>query len=265
MRPSGHSRSGPRESRATCLYRIAERASDRCAAPTACQTRCNAGRRGRRRWTAVPRRQSPAVRPARRASLRSAARPVLRFDLAGMGDSGGEFAGFERSARGHPRGDRCAPANGYACARRVSLGSVRRRVVGAHVCGRIHGSHTWCCSIPGCAPARARRRRILDGYYGRKVRSRGFWRRMAGDPVAMYRAAAGLIGNLRRARQVPWRERRRRRRRRSLPQPDAGGCDPLQRAHARAAERQRHGRHRVRAASSSDPMTGEARFNRRAS
>ena len=31
-------------------------------------------------------------------SLAALGTPVLRFDLAGMGDSGGKFAGFERSA-----------------------------------------------------------------------------------------------------------------------------------------------------------------------
>ena len=43
----------------------------------------------------------------------------------------------------------------------------------------------------------------LDGYYGRKLRSPGFWRRMATDPSAVLKAAGGFLSNLRLARQAP--------------------------------------------------------------
>ena len=132
--------------------------------------------------------------------------PVLRFDLAGMGDSGGEFAGFERSA----------PDIRAAIDALQRLDTHVQDVCLWGLCDGASSALMYACQDPrvthlvllnpwvrtsaGLAQA------YFDAYYGRKVRSPGFWRRMAGDPVAMYRAAAGFIGNLHRARQVPWRE-----------------------------------------------------------
>jgi pimeloyl-ACP methyl ester carboxylesterase len=43
----------------------------------------------------------------------------------------------------------------------------------------------------------------LEGYYRRKFRSPGFWRRMAKDPSAVLKAAGDFLSNLRLARQAP--------------------------------------------------------------
>ena len=127
--------------------------------------------------------------------------PVLRFDHKGMGDSSGEFTGFE-----HAAADIRAAIDALQCGER----SVREVCLWGLCDGASAAlmyapqdprvSHLvlvnpWVRTSAGQAQA------YLDGYYGRKLRSRGFWLRMAGDPSAVLRAASGFLWNLRLARQ----------------------------------------------------------------
>jgi exosortase A-associated hydrolase 1 len=128
--------------------------------------------------------------------------PVLRFDLAGMGDSGGQFAGFEHSA-----GDIRAAID--------TLQQLDRSVRDVCLWGLCDGAsaalmyvpkdprvthlvlvNPWVRTSSGQAQA------YLDAYYGRKLRSRGFWRRMAGDPSAALKAAGDFLSNVRKARRA---------------------------------------------------------------
>ena len=129
--------------------------------------------------------------------------PVLRFDLAGMGDSDGEFAGFERSAA-DIRAAIDALQQGERTVREVCLWGLCDGASAAlmYVPQDPRVSHLvlvnpWVRTSAGQAQA------YLDGYYGRKLRSRGFWRRMAGNPSAVLRAAGGFLSNLRLARWTP--------------------------------------------------------------
>lgn len=129
--------------------------------------------------------------------------PVLRFDLAGMGDSGGEFAGFERSA-----GDIRAAIDTLQqlehSVREVCLWGLCDGASAAlmYVPADTRVSHLvlvnpWVRTSSGQAQA------YLDAYYGRKLRSRGFWRRMASDPTAVLKAAGGFLSNIHKARRAP--------------------------------------------------------------
>jgi exosortase A-associated hydrolase 1 len=129
--------------------------------------------------------------------------PVLRFDLAGMGDSDGEFAGFERSAA-DIRAAIDALQHGERSVREVCLWGLCDGASAALMyapqdprVSHLVLVNPWVRTSAGQAQA------YLDGYYGRKLRSRGFWRRMAGDPSAILKAAGGFISNLRLARQTP--------------------------------------------------------------
>ena len=129
--------------------------------------------------------------------------PVLRFDLAGMGDSDGEFAGFERSAA-DIRAAIDALQRGERGVREVCLWGLCDGASAALMyapqdprVSHLVLANPWVRTSAGQAQA------YLDGYYGRKLRSRGFWRRMAGDPWAILKAAGGFISNLRLARRTP--------------------------------------------------------------
>ena len=129
--------------------------------------------------------------------------PVLRFDLAGMGDSGGEFAGFERSAadiraaidalQQAERNVRDVCLWGLCDGASAALMYVRQDPRVSH----LVLVNPWVRTSAGQAQA------YLDAYYGRKLRSLGFWRRMAADPSAVLKAAGGFLSNLRLARQAP--------------------------------------------------------------
>ena len=135
-------------------------------------------------------------------SLAARGTPVLRFDLAGMGDSGGEFAGFERSAvdiraaidalqqTEHNVRDVCLW--GLCDAASAALMYVRQDPRVSH----LLLVNPWVSTGAGQAQA------YIDAYYGRKLRSPGFWRRMATDPSAVLKAAGGFLSNLRLARQA---------------------------------------------------------------
>ena len=129
--------------------------------------------------------------------------PVLRFDLAGMGDSGGQFAGFERSAADIRAAidtlQQLDPSVRHVCLWGLCDGASAALM---YVPGDPRVTHLvlvnpWVRTTSGQAQA------YLDTYYGRKLRSRGFWRRMAGDPSAMLKAAGGFLSNVRKARLAP--------------------------------------------------------------
>jgi len=136
-------------------------------------------------------------------SLAARGTAVLRFDLAGMGDSNGEFAGFERSAadiraaidalQQAERNVRDVCLWGLCDGASAALMYVRQDPRVSH----LVLVNPWVSTSAGQAQA------YLDAYYGRKLRSPGFWRRMAGDPSAALKAAVGFVSNLRLARQVP--------------------------------------------------------------
>lgn len=135
-------------------------------------------------------------------ALAACGTPVLRFDFAGMGDSSGEFAGFERCG---------ADIRAAIDALQAELPQVREVCLwglcdGAsaalmYACEDTRVTHLvllnpWVRTDAGQAQA------YLDAYYGRRLRSAAVWRRMLAEPAAILRAAAGYVANLRRARAV---------------------------------------------------------------
>jgi exosortase A-associated hydrolase 1 len=127
--------------------------------------------------------------------------PVLRFDLAGMGDSGGESTGFERTA----------PDIRAAIDALQSLEPDLRSVCLWGLCDGASAALIYACDDarvshlvllnPWVRTSIGQAQAYLDGYYGRKLRSAGFWRRMSRDPTAMVPAMAGYLANLRAARR----------------------------------------------------------------
>ena len=172
--------------------------------------------------------------------------PVLRFDLAGMGDSDGEFAGFERSAA-DIRAAIDASRRGTQRARSVSMGTLRWRIRRADVCpagsagvasgtGESLGAHE---RGPGSGVSRrvlrpeAPQPRILERIGGSLGHLEGR-RRFHLEPPP--------------ARQTPER-RRTATGTTSISRADAGRRPHVQGPGAPAPERQGHGGHRIRMAS----------------
>jgi exosortase A-associated hydrolase 1 len=129
--------------------------------------------------------------------------PVLRFDFAGMGDSSGEFAGFER-VDGDIRAaidflQATDPTTSGVCLWGLCDGASAALMYASQDPRVTHLVllNPWVRTSEGQAQA------YLDVYYGRKLRSSGFWLRMLGNPSALLRAVAGFLANLRLASRAP--------------------------------------------------------------
>jgi exosortase A-associated hydrolase 1 len=128
--------------------------------------------------------------------------PVLRFDLAGMGDSEGAFAGFERCAA-DIRAAISALQRGQHTVREVCLWGLCDGASAALIYAPQDPRVTQLVLVnPWVRTSAGQAQAYLDGYYGRKLRSRGFWRRMVGDPSAVVKATGGFLSNLLLARQT---------------------------------------------------------------
>ena len=131
--------------------------------------------------------------------------PVLRLDLAGMGDSGGEFRGFEHSA----------PDIRAAIDLLQHHEPQVREVCLWGLCDGASAALMYACQDPRVTQlvllnpwvrtTEGQAQVYLDAYYGRKLRSLGFWRRMFFHPAAIARAASGYLSNVRSARRTPSR------------------------------------------------------------
>lgn len=169
--------------------------------------------------------------------LAEAGVPTLRFDIRGMGDSGGLFAGFEGC------GDDIAAAVDALAERvpgldRVVLWGLCDGATAAafHMAAardpRIAGAvllNPWARSDRTEAAARARH------YYGRRLFSAAFWRKLAGGGVALGPAVRGAAASAQAALMA------RLGRRRSASESGAaldlaGGAAPLPERLARAME-----------------------------
>ncbi len=122
--------------------------------------------------------------------------PVLRFDQAGMGDSAGDFAGFE-----HVDDDiRAAidelqtrdPALSGVCLWGLCDGA-SAALMYAYSDPRVTHlvlANPWVRTQEGQAQT------YFAGYYDRRLRSPSFWRRIFSDPAAARRAAWDFLRNL---------------------------------------------------------------------
>jgi uncharacterized protein len=132
---------------------------------------------------------------------------VLRFDVRGMGDSGGEQRQFEQ----------LGPDIGAAITALLhDVPSVQKVVLwglcdgasaallylhdrsDARVCG-LALANPWVRSVSGQAKAQVRH------YYRQRLKEWNFWSRVL-NPAVAWRAAVGLVDNLRAARATPVRD-----------------------------------------------------------
>ncbi|WP_043642757.1 hydrolase 1, exosortase A system-associated [Caenispirillum salinarum] len=138
-------------------------------------------------------------------SLAEAGVPTLRFDYRGMGDSGGDFRGFEDC------GDDIAAAVDALMEHQPGIEEVvlwglcdGATAIAFHLADTDRRRHPavagavllnpWARSDAGAAAARVKH------YYGRRLLNPAFWRKLLAGGVDLRGAAAQALGSLRAAR-----------------------------------------------------------------
>lgn len=125
--------------------------------------------------------------------------PVLRFDFAGMGDSDGEHPGFDNTGNAIraaiDRLQSLQPSVREICLWGLCDGASAALIYapGDARVTRLVLLNPWVRTSEGQAQA------YLDRYYGRRLRSRTFWRKVLADPPLLLRAGVGYLANRRTA------------------------------------------------------------------
>lgn len=132
-------------------------------------------------------------------ALAAADYPVLRFDYRGMGDSDGEYAGFE-----HIAADICAAVD-MLCA----ACNPRRGVVLLGLCDAASAALLYCCPDPRIVglilmnpwvrSEQSQAAVIVKRYYLARLLQGDFWRKLVSGGFDFRGAIASLLQNLRRA------------------------------------------------------------------
>jgi exosortase A-associated hydrolase 1 len=135
--------------------------------------------------------------------------PVLRFDFAGMGDSDGEHHGFDNSDADIR----------VAIDRLQELQPSVREVCLWGLCDAASAALIYApddprvrCLVlvnPWVRTSEGQAQAYLDRYYGRRLRSRTFWRKLVRNPSMLLRAGVDYLANLYVARRGAVRARER--------------------------------------------------------
>lgn len=141
-------------------------------------------------------------------ALAAAGYPVLRFDYRGMGDSEGEYAGFERVGEDVRAAvdivmARCTPRRGV-----VLLGLCDAASTALMYCGgddRIAGlilMNPWVRTAQGHAQV------VVKRYYAARVLQADFWKKLASGKFDLVGSLLSFLRNLARASKWPGKARK---------------------------------------------------------
>jgi len=125
--------------------------------------------------------------------------PALRFDFAGMGDSGGEHTGFEDTAAEIRAAIDCLqsqqPSVREVCLWGLCDGASAALIYAAEDprVSRLVLLNPWVRTSEGQAEA------LLERYYGSRLRSQAFWHKVATNPSLLLRAGREYFANRRKA------------------------------------------------------------------
>jgi exosortase A-associated hydrolase 1 len=125
--------------------------------------------------------------------------PTLRFDYRGMGDSGGEFSGFEGI---DPDIDAAVAALRQACpgVRQVVLWGLCDAATAAAFYARNHPVAGLVLANPWVRTAEGMARSYVQNYYGQRLLSRDFWVRLLTGQMSVLARLREFLADWRTAR-----------------------------------------------------------------
>jgi exosortase A-associated hydrolase 1 len=127
--------------------------------------------------------------------------PVLRFDFAGMGDSDGEHRGFDKANADIRAAIDCLQEL-QPSVREVCLWGLCDAASAALIYAPDDPRVTALVLLnPWVRTSEGQAQTYLDRYYGRRLRSRTFWHKLATNPSMVLRAGSEYLANLRIARR----------------------------------------------------------------
>jgi exosortase A-associated hydrolase 1 len=121
--------------------------------------------------------------------------PALRFDFAGMGDSAGEYGGFDGTGKDIRAAIDCLQSQ-QSSVREICLWGLCDAASAALIYAPSDPRVTRLILLnPWVRTSERQAEALLEHYYASRLRSRAFWRKLATNPSTLFRAGREYLAN----------------------------------------------------------------------